>query len=195
MVDAPSLWFDALSFALKEEGFVSSVNDPCLFIDVKNQVLLLTYVDDSLLLCKDQQILNELVNTLRNKHPLTEEDIGNDVYDYLVIEVVQEANNITLKQEGLMKKILKTSVYTDLKTSVLTPAKDSPSCLYKHGEPFAEDLDDRRVVGMLLYLVNTRLDIQYAVHSCCRFVHSPRKSHAFAIKRICRYFIATKDNG
>ena len=52
------------------------------------------------------------------------------------------------------------------------------------------------MVGMLLYLSsNSRPDIQFAVHQCARFTHSPKQSHALAIKRIARYLIGTKDKG
>ena len=47
---------------------------------------------------------------------------------------------------------------------------------------------------MLLYLSNnSRPDIQFAVHQCARFNHSPRNSHAKAVKQIIRYLKATRD--
>ena len=79
--------------------------------------------------------------------------------------------------------------------SVKTPDKEAILVTDINKKRFDADYDYRSVVGMLLYMVNRRLDIQYAVHSCCRFVHCPRKSHNDAIKRICRYLIATKDKG
>ena len=49
---------------------------------------------------------------------------------------------------------------------------------------------------MLLYLSsNTRCDIQFSVHQCARFSHSPKHSHGQAIKRICRYLASTSDKG
>ena len=49
---------------------------------------------------------------------------------------------------------------------------------------------------MLLYLSsNSRPDIQFVVHQCARFTHSPRASHAAAIKRIMRYLQGTTDKG
>ena len=65
----------------------------------------------------------------------------------------------------------------------------------KQGRPFEEEWSYASVVGMLLYLVNTRPDIQMAVNSCARFSHSPKASHAEGIKRICRYLRKTKDRG
>ena len=104
-------------------------------------------------------------------------------------------NKVILKQSGLINKILETTGFQNIKGTVKTPAKEQPLALDHHGKQFNEEYDYASVVGMLLYLVNTRPDIQYSVHSCCRFVHSPRKSHAEAIKRICRYLVGTRDKG
>ena len=46
-----------------------------------------------------------------------------------------------------------------------------------------------------MFLVNTRPDIQFAVHQCARFNHNPKKSHFNAVKRIVRYLKATQENG
>jgi hypothetical protein len=48
---------------------------------------------------------------------------------------------------------------------------------------------------MLLYLTNTRPEIQFAVHQVTRFNHCPRESHAAAIYRICRYLKGTSNEG
>ena len=52
------------------------------------------------------------------------------------------------------------------------------------------------VVGMLLYLPgNTRPDITMAVSQVCHFSHSPKQSHAKAVKHILRYLKGTVDKG
>jgi hypothetical protein len=54
----------------------------------------------------------------------------------------------------------------------------------------------RSIVGMLLYLsTNTRPDITFAVSQVARFSHSPKKSHASAIKTIVCYLHRTADKG
>ena len=65
----------------------------------------------------------------------------------------------------------------------------------RNGAPFDEKGEYASVVGKLLYLVNTRPDIQFAVHQCARFTHSPKASHAIAVKRICRYLKGTRNLG
>jgi len=42
---------------------------------------------------------------------------------------------------------------------------------------------------------NTRPDIEYAVHQCARYQNDPKKPHEYAVKRICRYLLNTKDKG
>jgi hypothetical protein len=52
------------------------------------------------------------------------------------------------------------------------------------------------IVGMLLYLsTNTRPDITFAVSQVARFNHSPKKSHASAIKTIVHYLHRSADKG
>ena len=48
------------------------------------------------------------------------------------------------------------------------------------------------VIGMIMYLTqNSCPDIAYAVHQCARFTHSPKASHAVAIKQILSYLNST----
>ena len=50
------------------------------------------------------------------------------------------------------------------------------------------------IIGMLLYLCNSRSDIAFAVHQCARFTHNPKRSHEKAILHIC-YLKGTKEKG
>lgn len=45
----------------------------------------------------------------------------------------------------------------------------------------------RGIIGSLLYLTSSRLDIVYSVEICARFQTCPRDSHLKAVKRILRY--------
>ncbi|WVZ64767.1 hypothetical protein U9M48_014241 [Paspalum notatum var. saurae] len=53
----------------------------------------------------------------------------------------------------------------------------------------------REMIGSLLYLTATRLDIQFVVGLCARFQASPRESHRTAVKRILRYIKFTPEFG
>jgi hypothetical protein len=51
----------------------------------------------------------------------------------------------------------------------------------------------RSMIGSLLYLTETRLDIQFSVRLCAHFQASLRTSHRQAVKRIFRYLRQTHD--
>jgi hypothetical protein len=53
----------------------------------------------------------------------------------------------------------------------------------------------RSMIGSLLYLTATRLDIQFSVCLCACFQASPRTSHRQAVKRIFRYLRYTPELG
>ncbi|KAA0066732.1 putative mitochondrial protein [Cucumis melo var. makuwa] len=51
------------------------------------------------------------------------------------------------------------------------------------------------MIGSLLYLMASRLDIAYVVGICARFQSNPRTSHLTAVKRILKYVHETSDFG
>ncbi|GJY70509.1 hypothetical protein Tco_0474212 [Tanacetum coccineum] len=53
----------------------------------------------------------------------------------------------------------------------------------------------RGMIGSLLYLTASRLDIMFSVFLCTRFQEDPRSSHLEAIKRIFRYIKGTTHSG
>ncbi|GJV16289.1 hypothetical protein Tco_1361612 [Tanacetum coccineum] len=60
--------------------------------------------------------------------------------------------------------------------------------LVKDGD--ADDVDVhiyRCMIGSLMYLTTSRLDIMFAVCACARFQVTPKTSHILAVKRIFRY--------
>jgi hypothetical protein len=51
------------------------------------------------------------------------------------------------------------------------------------------------MIGSLLYVIASRLDVMFSVCMCARFQASPRKSHLKETKRILRYLKHTQDVG
>ena len=63
-----------------------------------------------------------------------------------------------------------------------------------NGKP-VNDKTYRGMIGSLLYLTASRLDIMFSVCLCARFQSSPKESHLVAVKRIFRYLVGTKNLG
>lgn len=64
---------------------------------------------------------------------------------------------------------------------------DKAEIIDPNGELFEEPEKYRRLIGKLLYLTMTRLDISYAVQTLSQFLNAPKKSHFEAVVRLVRY--------
>jgi hypothetical protein len=53
----------------------------------------------------------------------------------------------------------------------------------------------RQLIGSLMYLVNTRLDICFVVNTLSQFMVDPRRVHWVAEKHVLRYLCGTMDYG
>jgi hypothetical protein len=186
MKEAPKLWYQKVTSGLIEMGFERSQHDQCLFMHKEKRIILLLYTDDCLLFCETNEMLQEMIATMQKMFSLTEQDVGQDVFDYLGIELTFKGTKVTMRQDGLMKKIFKTTKWEEL-SGDKTPAREKPIGADLEGKPFQEEWEYASVVGMLMFLVNTRPDIQFAVHQCARFTHSPKHSHMLAVKRVIMY--------
>ena len=53
----------------------------------------------------------------------------------------------------------------------------------------------RGIIGLLLYLTSSRLDVLFSVCMCAKFQSNPKESHIIAAKRIIRYLKGTSNLG
>lgn len=192
LVQAPMTWNNHLTETLGKLGYESEKSDPCMFIG--HGVILLAYLDDILVFGPDEKHIDKALKDIKTtKLSFTEED---DVYAFLGVQVERsEDGQITLKQSGLIEKVIRATGLQDA-NSKATPAEGSPLGSDLDGEDMVEDWNYASVIGMLMYLAsNSRPDIQFSVHQCARFTHSPKQKHANAVKRIVRYLLGTKTEG
>ena len=175
MKEAPKLWYQKITSGLIEMGFKRSQHDRFLFMHKEKKIILLMYTNDCLLFCETGEMLQEMITTMKRMFSLTEQDVGKDVFDYLGIELTFKDTKVTMRQDGLMKKIFKTTKWEHMNGDK-TPESEKPIGADLDGKPFQEEWEYASVVGMLMFLVNTRPDIQFAVHQCARFTHSPKHS-------------------
>nr|GEX66339.1 uncharacterized mitochondrial protein AtMg00810-like [Tanacetum cinerariifolium] len=105
---------------------------------------------------------------------------------FLGLQVMQRDDGIFISQDKYMADILKKFNFSSVKTA---------STLIKTNKAFlkdeeAEDMDVylyRSMIGSLMYLTASRLDIIFVVCACARFQVTPKVLHLHAMKRIFRY--------
>ena len=167
---------------------------------MKKGMLCVVYVDDTIFAGPDANEIEKMIASLHDDHDNTKHkfhlESEGEVQDFLGINIKKiEGNTYQLTQTGLTKKVLE---YTGMDSAhaISTPADIKTLGTDKDGPVFNEQWDYASAVGMLMYLAtNSRPDIAFAVNQCARFTHTPRASHAKAVKRICRYLVGTTTQG
>jgi hypothetical protein len=76
-----------------------------------------------------------------------------------------------------------------------TPIETNIKLNTKNNEPLKDINHFQRLVGKLIYLTATRLDLLLVVSQISQFMHAPRTPHLDAINRILRYLEGSPENG
>ena len=200
-------WFEYLKKGLEERGFKQSAVDPCVFY--RHDAILLTYVDDCIVLSKKSETVDEIVESLKSgfdvdnpgkkfKHKYTLTNDGG-IKNYLGVEVVKnEDKSIELKQKFLIERIIEAVGLDKDMTNSSKPTPVTKPLLHKDREGLQRkhQWNYRSLVGMLGYLQgSTRPDISMTTHQCARFNNDPKLSHERALYRVVRYLVGTQNKG
>ena len=195
LCDASYNWFQKITEGLESEGFERSEIDQCVFL--RNDCIILLYVDDMIALSRNENVLSKLVVNLQNKnYILTDEG---SLSKYLGVDVKYKDNgHIELIQPFLIQRIIDLLGLEGDSTHNTKPTPATKPLLHKDllGEPRRNTWNYRQAVGMLTYLqATTRPDISMAVHQCARFSINPKLTHERAVKRVGRYLLSSKQKG
>ncbi|GJS87843.1 putative ribonuclease H-like domain-containing protein [Tanacetum coccineum] len=104
----------------------------------------------------------------------------------LLVQVMQKEDGIFSSQDKYVDEILKKFGFSTMR--IASTPMETLKPLIKNTE--AEDADVylyRSMIGSLIYLTASRLDIMFAVCACARFQVTPKVSHLHAVKRIFIY--------
>ncbi|GJT05305.1 retrovirus-related pol polyprotein from transposon TNT 1-94 [Tanacetum coccineum] len=113
---------------------------------------------------------------------------------FLGLQIKQMEDGIFFNQSKYIKEMLKKFGLEDSKPMKTPMSSDTK--LTKDEE--CESVDSTKyqgMIGSLLYLTASRLDIMFSVYLCTRFQEDPKTSHLEAVKRIFRYLKGTTHLG
>lgn len=195
---APRCWNVKFKNFLKNFGFKQSEADKCVFIGDFNleTVLLILYVDDGLLLAKNQDTIDIILDEMEKSFEVT---VSKEINYFVGLEMKINGtdNSVFIHVSNFIDRMLKRFNLEDAKVNkvpadpntVLSVTTDdsSISCV---AFPY------RQAVGSLMFAaITARPDIMYAVGLVSRFQNNPSNSHVEAVKRILKYLKATKNLG
>ncbi|XP_052481128.1 uncharacterized mitochondrial protein AtMg00810-like [Gossypium raimondii] len=116
-------------------------------------------------------------------------DLGLMTY-FLGMEVNQNEQSIFISQKAFASKVLSKFCMTNCKPAS-TPVALGEKLSSNGNEDRVDEKNYRSLVGCLLYLTATRLDIIHAVGLLSRFMHCYTIAHFKAAKRVLRYVKGT----
>ncbi|CAM8902096.1 unnamed protein product [Rhodiola kirilowii] len=120
-------------------------------------------------------------------------DLGKLTY-YLGIEVHQQKEGISLRQERYAHKILCETGMGDCNLSHV-PMDLNLRLSKSQKENDIDEKGYRRSIGCLRYLLHTRPDLSYSVGVLSRYMQEHKESHGAALKQVLRYLRGTASLG
>ncbi|KAF5468106.1 hypothetical protein F2P56_012286 [Juglans regia] len=186
-------WYSKFSTSLLESGFSQSKADYSFF-NKETQgcfLALLVYVDDIIMASNDLNSINALKTFMHSKFKI--KDLGSLMY-FLGIEVARSSKGIHLCQRKYTLDIL-----VDSGTLGSKPTKVSMDQNLKltksTGTPLPDPSVYRRLIGRLLYLTISRLDICYSIQTLSQFMATPTDAHLLAAQKVLRYLKGAPGQG
>ena len=110
------------------------------------------------------------------------------------LEVWQRSNGIFLNQGKYDVEILKRFEMLYCKPMV-SPMVSNLKLLQDTTSEIVDSTLYRQIVGSLMYLTNTRLDICFDVNTLSQHLQQPRQVYLVAVKHMLRYLKGTLDHG
>jgi hypothetical protein len=148
-----------LSVVLEDNGFKRSNADSSLIqLGPTTKVMVIVYVDDLFIVGNDGNTISHLKATLQKHFSI--KDLGSLKY-FIGIEMAVSHKGLFLNQRRYVLDLLKDSKMTDAKHAP-TPL-DSKLKVETTSEPLQSINYYQHLVGRLIYLTITRLNITYAV--------------------------------
>jgi hypothetical protein len=189
---APRAWYGRIDSFLMSLGFTKSKADSNLYYKVVDggPVILLLYVDD-LFLTGDEKLIVESKRKLATEFEM--KDLGMMHY-FLGLEVWKKPDEIFLNQGKYIVEILKRFRMMDCK-AMPTPMVTNLKLLSDTSSETVDATMYRQMIGSLMYLMNTRPNICFAVNTLSQYMVEPRRVHLMAEKHVLRYLKGTIDYG
>jgi hypothetical protein len=189
---APRAWYSRIDTYLLQMGFEKSDADPNLYFIIRGEdtLILILYVDD-LFITEAEDLIADCKLGLASEFEMS--DIGLMHY-FLGMEVWQEEGHIFLGQGKYATNILSRFQMEDCRP-MSTPMITNWKKLSASDSQLVDAIVYRQLIGSLMYLVNTRPDICFAVNTLSQYMVEPRSVHMVGAKHVLRYVAGTVDYG
>jgi hypothetical protein len=161
-------------------GFQKSLFEATLYVKkTNNDILIISlYVDELLVTGSNAQQVEEFKQKMIQVFEMT--NLGLMIF-FLRMEIKQGKNEIFIFQKKYAKEILRKFHMKNCKPTT-TPMNQKDKFNKENGTNRVDEEKFKSLIGCLMYLMTTRLDILYAISLLSRFMHCPREIHLRVVK-------------
>ena len=146
------------------------------------------YVDDIIFGATNVSLCEEFSQCMHSEFEMS---MMRELNFFLRLQIKQLKEGTFINQAKYIRDLLKRFNMEEAKTPMSSSIKLD---MDEKGKPVNSTMY-RGMIGSLLYLTASRLDIMYSVCLCARFQSCPKESHLSVVKRILRYLKGTMNIG
>ena len=185
------MWNHCLADALIEYGLTRCQKDDCIFVDREKMFVVATFVDDLLILPRNQADVTHFVKFLQSKFKLV---YNGKINKFLGTHFVVEKDSLLISAKSKIIE-LANKCGIDKYRKANTPMRPSELLYPDENGTFFEDIElYQSVTGSLLFIARLiRPEILFAVIQLTKFASNPLKVHYEAALRIVQYLFNTVD--
>jgi hypothetical protein len=187
---SPREWNAVLHEFLIESGFQQCVADPCIYIQGKNESLIIVgiYVDDIITLGKSDTLTNAFRTKLKTKFNVQQ---GGPLEWYLGMRFTHANGKVTIDQNSYIQAKLKLFEHLIGTGGVSHPLPTNLQEILNNAEdsgPADVSFPYRAMVGCLMYsMLGSRPDLTFALSIVSRFLDKPTNAHCDLVRHIFKY--------
>ncbi|GKC05729.1 retrovirus-related pol polyprotein from transposon TNT 1-94 [Tanacetum coccineum] len=180
----PKAWCDRLKAFLLDHEYTMSLVDNTLFTKKRKSHIIIVqiYVDDIIFGSTCHDLWDDFSKIMRDEFKMSM--IG-ELNFFLGLQIKQLEDDIFFNQSKYIKEMLKKFGLKDSKL-IKTPMLSETKLTQDEDGESVDDTKYRGMIGSLLYLTASRLDIMFSVCLCGRFQEDPKTSHLEATMSIAK---------
>ncbi|GJS69018.1 retrovirus-related pol polyprotein from transposon TNT 1-94 [Tanacetum coccineum] len=190
---APKAWYNRLKAFLIKHEYKMGMVDNTLFTKKKssNLIIVQIYVDDIIFGSTCHDMCDEFSKIMHDEFEMS---MMGELNFFLGLQIKQMEDGIVFNQSKYIKEMLKKFGLEDSKP-MKTPMSSDTKLTKDEDCKSVDSTKYRGMIGILLYVMESRPDIMFSVCLCARFQEAPKTSHLEAVKRIFRYIKGTTHLG
>jgi hypothetical protein len=163
----PRAWYHRLNTYLKDKGFKRGTTDNNLYIKTEDIDLLivLVYVDDIIFGCNKDSLVQWFASAMESEFEMS---MKGELSFFLGLQITQRPERMFISQEKYLREMMKRFQMEDSKL-VGTPMVIGCKFSKDDDSPDVDQNSYRSMIGSLMYITTSRLDIMHAVGMVGRY--------------------------